>query len=217
MPSIGSCPRWRGTGWSTGSTPTAPTDSAWAWRHLGLIAASRLDLRRSARPHLEALYARFSETVNLAVRDGDTVLYVDMLESRHSLRMAAVIGSRDGVATTALGKSILAFQPEEALTALLGRLSFTPRTPNSIRTPDALRRELARVRADGYALDEEENELGAYCIGAPVFGLDREVVGAISISVPTVRLDDQRRREMIDAVVDTAGRISRELDLASIG
>lgn len=182
---------------------------------LGLVAARRLDLRRTARPHLVALFARFSETVNLAVPDGDAVLYIDMIESRHSLRMAAVIGSRDALVTTALGKSILAFLPEDRLTALLERTSFVPRTPNSIRTPDALRRELARVRADGYALDPEQNELGAYCIGAPIFGLTGEVIGAVSISVPTVRLDEARKLEMIAAVKEAAGAISQGLHVAA--
>jgi DNA-binding IclR family transcriptional regulator len=180
---------------------------------LGLVAANRLDLRRTARPHLEAVFGRFSETVNLGVLDGDTVLYVDMLESRHSLRMAAVIGSRDALPTTALGKSMLAFQSPDRLAALLDRVTLTPRTARSIRTPDALRRELAQVRAQGFALDNEENELGAYCVGAPIFGLAGDVVGAISISVPTVRLDEQRRDEMIEAVAETARRISSELRL----
>lgn len=183
---------------------------------LGLIAASRLDLRRSARPHIEGLFSRFSETVNLGVLDGESVLYIDMLESRHSLRMAAVIGSRDALPTTALGKSILAHLPQDRLSALLERITFTPRTADSIRSPDALLRELARVRAEGYALDNEENELGAYCIGAPVFGLTGSVVGAISVSVPIVRLDEQRRLEMIAAVVATARNISRELNVATV-
>ncbi|MEA2528276.1 MAG: IclR family transcriptional regulator, acetate operon repressor [Thermomicrobiales bacterium] len=182
---------------------------------LGLVAANRLDLRRAARPQLEALFARFSETVNLGVPDGDTVLYVDMLESKFSLRMAAEIGSRDALATTALGKSILAYQPEDRLDAVLAHLSLLPRTPRSIRTPDALRRELAKVRKQGFALDDEENELGAYCVGAPIFGLTREVVGAVSISVPTVRLDDSRRVEMIEAVVEAARRVSGDLDLVA--
>ncbi len=102
---------------------------------LGLIAASRLDLRRAARPHMEGLYARFSETVNLGVLDGDSILYIDMLESRHSLRMAAVIGSRDAPATTALGKSILAHLPPDRLSSLLGRITFNSRCPRASAAP----------------------------------------------------------------------------------
>jgi DNA-binding IclR family transcriptional regulator len=148
------------------------------------------------------------------VPDGDTILYVDMVESRHSLRMAAVVGSRDSLVTTALGKAYLAFLHEDQLSDVLRRASFTPRTPRSIRTPDTLRRELERVRREGHAIDNEENEIGAYCIGAPVFGIAGDAVGAISVSVPLVRLDEQRRIEMIDAVTETARCISRDLGMS---
>jgi DNA-binding IclR family transcriptional regulator len=128
--------------------------------------------------------------------------------------MAAVIGSRDALATTALGKSMLAHMPEERLTALLQRTTFTPRTSTSIRTPDALLRELAKVRAQGYAIDNEENEIGAYCIGAPVFGLSGDVVGAISVSVPTARIDEQRKTELVEAVAEAGRSITRAMSLS---
>jgi DNA-binding IclR family transcriptional regulator len=181
---------------------------------LGLVAARRLDFRRSARPHMEVLFGRFGETVNLGVLDAETVLYVDMLESRHSLRMAAVIGSRDALHTTALGKSMLAHMPEERLTAFVQRATFIPRTSTTLRTPDALLRELSKVRSQGYAIDNEENEIGAYCIGAPVFGLSGDVVGAISVSVPTARIDEQRKLELIDAVAEAGRGISRAMSLS---
>ena len=175
-------------------------------------------LRVVARPHLEGIQRETGETVNLVVLDADRVVYVDQVEGSRQVRMFTTVGTSVPAHTTGSGKAILANGPSEAFDALYGgREPLQKLTEHTLTTLDALEDDFARIRRRGYALDEEENELGAYCIGAPVFGLDREVVGAISISVPTVRLDDQRRREMIDAVVDTAGRISRELDLASIG
>jgi DNA-binding IclR family transcriptional regulator len=178
---------------------------------IGLIAANRLDLRRIARPHLEALFARFSETVNLAVLDSDAILYIDILEPQRGLRMTGAIGARDPAATTALGKAILAFLPEDRRNALVAKLPLPPRTPHSLRSRNELLRTLDRVREEGIARDDEEQELGACCVSAPIFGLASEVAGAVSVSVPTVRFDDERRAAITAGVVETAQRISREL------
>lgn len=178
---------------------------------LGLIAANRLDLRRIARPHLEALFARCGETVNLAVLDGDAILYIDIIETQRGLRMASAIGSRDPVSTTALGKAILAFLPPERQQGLLAKLPIPLRTPQSLRTRAELQRALARVRADGIALDNEEQEVGACCVSAPIFGLASEVAGAVSVSAPAVRFDDERRTAITADLIATARRISREL------
>jgi IclR family acetate operon transcriptional repressor len=174
-------------------------------------------LRRIARPHLEALFARFSETVNLAVLEDAAILYVDMIESRHGLRMSAAVGTRDALPSTALGKAVLAYLPEEQRAALVAALPMTPRTPRSIRSRGELLQALDQVREQGYALDSEENEVGACCVSAPIFGLTGEVAGAVSISLPTARFDEQRRAAMIDSVVETARRISRELTLPGHG
>lgn len=178
---------------------------------LGLIAVNRLDLRRIARPHLEALFARCGETVNLAVLDGDAILYIDIIETQRGLRMASAIGGRDPLSTTALGKAILAFLPEERQNALVAKLPLPLRTPHSLRTRAELHRALARVREEGIALDNEEQELGACCVSAPIFGLANEVAGALSVSTPTVRFDDERREAITAGVIETARRISREL------
>lgn len=180
---------------------------------LGLVALNRLDLRRVARRHFEQLSNRFGETVNLGILDGDAILYVDMIESRHGLRMSASIGTRDEVTTTALGKAILAHLPQEQRAHLLEALRFESRTPRSITSMNQLETDLDETRDRGYSLDIEENEIGACCVGAPIFGFDNEVIGAVSISVPKVRFDDQRRAEMIESLVDTAGLISREMSV----
>lgn len=180
---------------------------------LGLAASSHLDLRKVARPHMEALFARFSETVNLAVLDDDAVLYVDMIETHRGLRMAASVATRDSLVTTALGKAMLACLPPQRAAALVARQSFVPRTPKSTRFPDELLRSLDEIRARGYAIDDEENELGACCLGAPIFGPEHEVIGAVSVSVPKVRLDERRQHELATYVVRTASDISQALGL----
>lgn len=178
---------------------------------LGLIAASRLDLRRVARPYLERLFARLSETVNLGVLDDDAMLYLDMIESHHGLRMSASVGSRDSPATTSLGKAILAFLPDERREELLVRLTIVPTTPRSIRTTDELRAALAEVRERGYAIDYEENEVGACCIGAPILGADGVALGAISVSLPTARCSAEARAEIVAGVCEAARKIAQEV------
>lgn len=175
---------------------------------LGLTALRRLDFRHAARPHMESLYSQFGETVNLGVIDGDSVLYIDMLESQHSLRLAAVTGSRDPIVTTALGKSMLAYYRPEQLQPFL---AARPTSSQLNITTDALLAELAEIREQGYAVDDEVNEIGAFCIGAPIFGLVGDVLGAISVSVPIARMNTRRKKDLIVAVKASSAQISASM------
>jgi IclR family acetate operon transcriptional repressor len=181
---------------------------------LGLVAANRLDLRHVARPHIEALHARFEETINLALLEDNSVLYVDMIESSHELRMAASVGTRDSLVSTALGKAMLAQLPDDQQAALLAALPLVPKTPQSIRSREELREAVQAAKAQGYALDNQENEIGACCVGAAITGPDGHVIGAVSASVPLIRFAPERRAAIIDGVVETAHRISRDMSLS---
>jgi DNA-binding IclR family transcriptional regulator len=148
-------------------------------------------LVRAARPILETLHREFDETVNLGVPSEGAVLYLDIIESRHGLRMAAHIGKRDPLHSTALGKAILAALPDDELERILASYRWERRTPNTLVTPEALRQEVGLIRARGYATDYEENEVGARCVGVAICDQAGRPVGAISISGPSARLTDQ--------------------------
>jgi DNA-binding IclR family transcriptional regulator len=178
--------------------------------YLGERSLGALDLRASARPALEELHRRFGETVNLAVRDDNEVVYVDMIESGHGLRMAARVGSRDYLHSTALGKAILAFLPHDERDRLL-RGPLPARTARTMTDPDRLRTELGRVRERGVAEDRNENEVGARCLGAPIFDHRGMVIGALSVSAPESRLDDARAELVGDAVRVAAAEVSRQI------
>jgi IclR family acetate operon transcriptional repressor len=178
--------------------------------YLGERSLGALDLRASARPALEALHRRFGETVNLAVWEDDEVVYVDMIESGHGLRMAARIGSRDYLHSTALGKAILAFLPDGERDRLL-RGPLPARTARTMTDPDRLRIELGRVRERGVAEDRNENEVGARCLGAPIFDHRGLVIGAISVSAPESRLDDARAELVAAAVRFAAADVTRQI------
>lgn len=178
--------------------------------YLGERSLGAIDLRAAARPALEELHRRFGETVNLGVRDGAEIVYVDMIESGHGLRMAASVGSRDHLHSTALGKAILAFLPSAERDSLLQH-RLPARTERTITDPSRLRVELDLVRQRGVAEDRDENEIGARCLGAPIFDHRGAVAGAISVSAPDSRLDDDRAAEVAIAVRDEAAAVTRRL------
>ena len=169
----------------------------------------RLDLRNVARPHLEALRTAIGETVNLAVPGNRGIVYIDILESAYGLRMAAAVGDADDYHSTALGKAMLAFWPEERRAAVLGRRRLTRKTDRTRTDRRALRRDLALDREQGYAVDDEENEAGARCIGAPVLDDSGRVVGALSVSGPASRVTPERVPEIAARVVQAADEVSR--------
>lgn len=155
---------------------------------LVLRGGDRTRLVQLARPHLQWLNATFEETANLGVMEGDALLYIDIIESPHDLRMAARIGARDLLHATALGRAIVAFLPEHEQARLLeGPLEA--RTPRTIVDPARLRAMLDDVRTGGISAEEGENETAASCFGVPVFGPEGKVVAAISLSGPSGRME----------------------------
>lgn len=177
---------------------------------LGQRALESSDIRSRARPILEMLHGRFNETVNLGVFADLLVSYVDMIESDQGLRMAARVGVTDQMHSTSLGKAILSFLPAAELERILAR-PLVPRTPLTITDPDALRTELLTIRQIGVAEDRGENEVGARCFGAPIFDHRGKVVAAVSVASPQSRVDDDRGRQISEAVRDAAADITARL------
>jgi IclR family acetate operon transcriptional repressor len=181
---------------------------------LGQLAGDQLRIRDVAWPHLQRLRDQFNETVNLGMLDGKEVVYIDMAESHHSLRMQARLGSRDPVYSTALGKAILAFTPQERWYGHLPE-RLTSRTQHTLTSRRQLLAELAAVRQRGYALDNGENEEGTICIGAPIFEHTGQVPYAISLSAPASRMDEAQLPTIAAAIVEAAAAISRSLGFRS--
>lgn len=167
-------------------------------------------IREMALPYLRELRDQFNETANLGVLDKHEVVYLEIVESRRSLRMLAQLGNRDPAYSTALGKSILAFIVDERLVDHLPA-SFEPRTPNTLITPGALRENLLQTRQQGYALDDEENEEGARCVGAPIFNRQGEPVAAISLSAPAGRVGIRQVLKIAAALIRAGTAISERL------
>lgn len=177
---------------------------------LGQAASSQLQVRTVALPYMHELRDRFNETVNLGVLDGQEIVYIEMVESHHALRLQARPGSRDSVHSTALGKAMLAFFPREQWPQYLPT-RLEPLTPQTITSVADLQRNLLEVRARGYSIDDQENEIGARCVGAPIFDEGGRVHTAISVSGPVSRLPEALTLEVAEALVRTAEAISRQL------
>lgn len=154
----------------------------------------------------------FNETVNLGVMEGKEVVYLEMVESRRSLRMEAKIGSRDRVYTTALGKAFLCSLPEERWQDHLPEV-LERREGLQVMTYQHFEKELRISKARGYAVDESENEEGAYCVASPVFHLQGQVVAAISVSAPDSRMSASLQRQIAEGVVAAAAEISARLSV----
>lgn len=177
---------------------------------LGERALSGIDLRQVARPVMERLHTAFGETVNLGVMEAGEIIYIDMVESTHGLRMAAKIGSRHPAHSTALGKAMLAFLPEEQLNAALSA-HLSAQTSHTITKPAALREQLRGIRARGVSEEVGENEEGARCLGVALFDLHGLPTAALSISAPETRIDDARSEEIARALRNASNDITHAI------
>ncbi|MGR3468756.1 MAG: IclR family transcriptional regulator [Shimia sp.] len=140
-----------------------------------------------ARPHLEALSREVGETIHLAQLDNAQVLYVDKVNATEPLAMYSQAGLVGPAYCTGEGKAMLAHEPPEALERLLAQQSFHAFTPETLGSADALRRDLADVRARGFALDREEHEPGIICIAMPILTGGGRCLGALSVTSSTDR------------------------------
>jgi len=179
---------------------------------LGAGVAYHATLRRLSRPTLASLLKKTKETVNLGVLDGHEVLYLDVMESPHTFRMVSQPGMHRPLSCTALGKAILAFLPTEQQEELLSTLTFKRITRRTIGNLPRLKKELARTAQQGYALDDQETDLGARCVAAPILDESGKVAGAISVSGPATRISRGRIRAFASAVKNGARIISMRLD-----
>ena len=158
---------------------------------------------------LRGLHAKTQETVNLGILRHDRVIYLDVLECTLPLRRVATRTS-DPFHTTALGRAIAARLPADRCSRLLARARLERRTAATIADRRRLTAEIERVAKQGYAIEENETDVGVACIGAAICAGD-EPVGAISVSLPLARLDAASRRRLIDLVRKTANAISARL------
>ncbi|HEU4947058.1 MAG TPA: IclR family transcriptional regulator [Kribbella sp.] len=163
-----------------------------------------------AAPHLRDLNERTGQTVHLAAYESGQVVYIDKLDSVQSVRMYSQVGVPAALHCTAVGKVLLAAQPRRQREILLAGIDYHRFTDNTITSPDELREELDRIRAQGWAQDRAEHESFINCIGAPVTADAGRVVGAVSISVPDVLLKYEQVLELLPDLLATTAAIGAD-------
>ncbi|MEE1803385.1 IclR family transcriptional regulator [Streptomyces sp. NPDC101062] len=171
-------------------------------------SASRL-LGTWARPYLARLVEETGETANMALLDGDEIVYVAQVPSKHSMRMFTEVGRRVLPHSTGVGKALLSHIPPEEVRALLARTGMPAATEKTITTPDAFLAALETVRRAGYAIDDNEQEIGVRCLAVPV--PDSPTAAAISISGPAGRVTEEATDRIVPVLLEVARDLSAAL------
>ena len=175
---------------------------------LGNLVKGRLSVREAALEPMRELHRKTGQTVNLSVRQGDEIVYVERSYSERSgMQVVRAIGGRAPLHLTSSGKLFLAYDDPRVVRAYATRTGLGGHTRNSITDLAKLERELSMVRARGYARDNEELELGVRCIAAGVRDDSGKTVAGLSVSAPAERMQD----EWLNDLRETAGRISLRL------
>lgn len=177
---------------------------------LGDRAAKSLDILRLSLPIIKPLGARIVETVHIATLDQLEVIYIQKEESTQSMRIYTTIGSRNPAHCTGVGKAMLAHLDAEVLESIIPE-KMDRFTANTLTLKSELIKELATIRANGYAIDNEEITEGLTCVAAPIFDHLGRASYAISISGPTLRMTREKMREAIELIQPAAAELSHRL------
>lgn len=179
---------------------------------LGFSAVNSLDVVEASTERLRTLAAQSQETVNLAVRDADTIVYLVRIKNSDLVTADLRVGSRLPVAATSMGKLLVAFAPDNDREATLDGIDFSAlEGPNAIRDKVSLREELARIRAHGWSYQDQEVTFGLRSIAAPVTDSTQRVIAAVNIAVAAHRYS---LVEVVDRYLDELVRTARVISLS---
>ena len=179
---------------------------------LGQTFIKQMGLLRQAKPILDYLVEKCNETSYVAIYKENHIVYLDVVETNLTVRVVSRVGSRLPAYCTASGKVHMAHMTDEELEELLSDMKFVQHTPTTLANREDLKAALVEVREQGYAIDDEELDLGVRCIAAPIRDYTRRIVGAISISGPSMRIDNTRlEKELIPLVLQASSDLSTRL------
>lgn len=183
---------------------------------LGYAYLSSISLPEVAEPHLERLVAQVRESSSVCVLDGDDVVYVARVPTSRIMTVAINVGTRFPAHATSMGRVLLAHLADEQMDSYLSRAKLNRLTARTITTADGLRAELRRVRAQGYAIVDQELEEGLRSVAAPIRDRTGAVVAAANISVHASRNSvESIRRDLLPHLLATVAQINADLHIAS--
>ena len=178
---------------------------------LGSKKVDKLDLLKSSKPYTKMLMESVNEVVHLIIREDNEIVYVDKVEANNTISMASRVGKRNPLYCTATGKAMLAFLPEEEVLKIWKSSKIIRLTENTITDFILYKKELQEIKKIGYAIDDEENEMGVKCVGAPILNIKGDVAGAISVSGPIHRITEDKMDFISKEVIKYANMISEEI------
>lgn len=177
----------------------------------GNLALNSLDLRKIANPHLKEIAQKIGDTVHLVILDGSEVVYIDKVEGEKSILQYSRIGKRAPLYCTAVGKVLSSGKTISEVEELAKTQPFIMHTENTISNEEDFIKEVESVKKQGFALDNEELEIGLRCIAVPIFDHNGHVVASISISGSASRIKKESEKEIINLLKEKAAIISKEL------
>lgn len=170
------------------------------------------DIVNISKPYLEKLMKEVNETVHLCIEDHGEVMYVDKIESNQTVRMYSRIGSRAPLYCTGVGKVLLSGMDQDKFEEAISNITFIPKTPTTITSNEALSAEIEKVKKQGYALDDCENEVVLRCIAVPIYNHKGKIIASFSISGPRNRVTMEFIEEtLIEKMKQYSIEISRNL------
>ncbi|MDR7481331.1 MAG: IclR family transcriptional regulator [Armatimonadota bacterium] len=203
----------RGLGYVHYDPPTRQFRLGYKLLERGYLVSEQIDLRPVARPHLERLRDETGETVSLQVVDGYEGVYVEKLEPLAGFRLWTRVGMRRPLHAGCSMKVLLAHLPPEQIDEVLQQ-GLARLTRLTITDPEALRRDLATIRAQGYSVTFGESHDGVHGVAAPIRDHTGRVVASVSVLAPAARIPRSRIPELVEKVTEAARRISRDLGYA---
>lgn len=191
---------------SSGRYSLGPKIYSW-----GMTYMTKMELRKSARPYLEKLSQETGYTVHLGKLVDDRVLFIDKVEQPSFIKFNTFIGMRNDIHCCALGKAIAAHLDADELDRIIRRVGLGKYTQNTITDYDKFKNALSRIRQIGYAIEDEEGEIGVRCIGAVINDAEGKVAGAVSVTVLKSELTTDMFPFIGKKVADTAKKVSETL------
>ncbi|OIJ11557.1 IclR family transcriptional regulator [Anaerobacillus arseniciselenatis] len=177
----------------------------------GNLINRNIELKKLAKEHLVKLSNKTGKTVHLVILDGKEGIYIDKVESSSATVLYSRIGRRVPINSSGVGKALIAFKSQNEIDNFLKDYDFVRQTENTIMDKESLNKEFEKVRKQGYAIDNEENELGVFCIAFPIKNQNGQVVAAISTSTTVTKQDEVEFSETFKLIKLTAERLSNQL------
>jgi IclR family KDG regulon transcriptional repressor len=175
----------------------------------GVFLSSVLDVRNVAEETLFDLHVKTGQTVLMAIKEGNQIIYIFKKEKYEGLKFSSVVGERRPFIYGVLGPALLAFLSNKEIEAILS-LPIQQHTPYTVTDKKVILKRLQQVQKDGYYIDTNETTIGVSGIGAPIFGLNREIIAAIGVVGPSIHIDD-KLEEIKPMILDASSKISRKM------